>query len=243
MTKKVFVHGVPDTPLIWRPLLDELGAACDATTLQLPGFGVGAPTGFTHDADAYAAWLEQSLRDLARSGPIDLVGHDWGGVLAWRMASVCPEILRSWTIICAPVWPAYRWHFFARLWQTPWLGEASMAVMRKPMVPPFLRFWKMPRALAKAEAAHADATMKRSILALYRSGRSIGARWAAGEEFNAKNGMFVFAKNDPFMRASDARGFADQLGVRFEEIDAGHWLIAETPDVISERLGTFWAAL
>lgn len=35
----VLVHGVPETDVIWRPMLDELGRD-DVITLSPPGFGV-----------------------------------------------------------------------------------------------------------------------------------------------------------------------------------------------------------
>ena len=86
----VFVHGVPDTPAIWRPLIDQLGdAARDAVSLRLPGFGVMAPDGFPATANAYASWLENKLENVVgANGPVDLVGHDWGGILAWGLVNM-----------------------------------------------------------------------------------------------------------------------------------------------------------
>ena len=39
---KIFVHGVPDTPAMWQPLVQALGAdASDILLPALPGFGCG----------------------------------------------------------------------------------------------------------------------------------------------------------------------------------------------------------
>ena len=232
----VFVHGVPDTPAIWGPLIDELGqAGAGALTLQLPGFGVMAPDRFPATADAYLAWLENELEKLfTKYGPVDVVGHDWGGILAWGFVNRRPDLIRTWTIIAAPVWPYYKWHFFARVWQTPSLGEFSTHVTPRWMTEKLLAHWNMPEGLAAHEAGCVDAEMRSSILRLYRSGKSIGADWPASDKLDKQKGLFIFGERDPFMKAHEAAAFADALGVEnYVEPDAGHWLIAECPENIA----------
>ncbi len=74
-TRAVFVHGNPETPAIWGPLLAELQHP-DVVTLSPPGFGAPVAEGFGATADEYVAWLASELEKQA--GPVDLVGHDWG---------------------------------------------------------------------------------------------------------------------------------------------------------------------
>jgi pimeloyl-ACP methyl ester carboxylesterase len=89
----VFVHGVPDTTAVWRPLLSHLSRT-DVVCLALPGFGNAPPAGFIPGKEAYVAWLLAELAKL--SGPIDLVGHDWGSLLVTRAMSVAPDLARTW---------------------------------------------------------------------------------------------------------------------------------------------------
>ncbi len=77
----VFVHGVPDTQHVWDAVISRLGRK-DVVTLSLPGFGCTAPSGFSSTKEAYVEWLLAQL--AAIQGPIDLVGHDWGGLLVVR---------------------------------------------------------------------------------------------------------------------------------------------------------------
>ena len=72
----VFVHGVPETAALW----DKVRAQFDDETvaLSLPGFGCARPDGFSATKDAYAQWLVGELEQFDE--PVDLVGHDWGGV-------------------------------------------------------------------------------------------------------------------------------------------------------------------
>ncbi len=59
----VFVHGVPDTAIVWRPLLECLNRR-DVICLSLPGFGNVRASGFQPDKDSYASWLIDELRSI-----------------------------------------------------------------------------------------------------------------------------------------------------------------------------------
>ena len=52
----VLLHGNPETPVIWEPLLAALGGV-DAVTPQLPGFGCGIPEGFGATKEEYVDWF------------------------------------------------------------------------------------------------------------------------------------------------------------------------------------------
>jgi pimeloyl-ACP methyl ester carboxylesterase len=88
----VFVHGVPDTSRVWQGVVARLPRR-DVVTLSLPGFGRPTPDGFDATKEAYVSWLLDEL--AARPGPIDVVGHDWGGLLVVRAVSLAPDRVRS----------------------------------------------------------------------------------------------------------------------------------------------------
>src|SRR3954468_6953618 len=89
----VLVHGVPETPAIWEPLVSHLHRD-DVITPQFPGFGCPRPDGFGATKEEYVEWLIGELEAI--DGPIDLVGHDWGGGLTVRLVSTRPDLVRSW---------------------------------------------------------------------------------------------------------------------------------------------------
>src|SRR3954449_10444115 len=91
----VFVHGVPEIPILWDSLRSHLQRD-DVVTVQLPGFGCPRPDGFGATKEEYVAWLVGELERLASQGPIDLVGHDWGGGFVVRVVSTRPDLVRSW---------------------------------------------------------------------------------------------------------------------------------------------------
>ena len=97
----VFVHGVPDTPALWEPLIAALGLKPgEWLAPALPGFGRAVPAGFTCTKDAYADWLIAELEKL--NGPVHLVGHDWGAAQAWNYAFAHPETLERLVIMSVP---------------------------------------------------------------------------------------------------------------------------------------------
>ena len=123
----VFVHGVPETPVLWDPLRSHLQRD-DVVALQLPGFGCARPEGFGATKEEYVAWLVGELEGLQAQGPIDLVGHDWGGGLTVRLVSIRSDLVQSWVTDAAGLGDLdFEWHDFAKIWQTPGAGEEFFA--------------------------------------------------------------------------------------------------------------------
>ena len=124
----VLLHGNPETPVIWEPLVAELGRD-DVYTPQLPGFGCPIPKGFGATKEEYALWLVAELEPIVyEHGPVDFVGHDWGGGIGMRAVSLRPHLFRTWACdVLGLFHPDYVWHDFAQIWQTPGAGEEFFA--------------------------------------------------------------------------------------------------------------------
>src|SRR5680860_322972 len=118
----LFVHGVPETSVVWQPLVDHLERT-DIVLLGLPGFGSPLPEGFDPTMQTYAAWL---AGELAGFEDVDLVTHDWGAILALRVLADQPANVRSWVSDMGDLGPDFRWHDTAKVWQTPGDGEACL---------------------------------------------------------------------------------------------------------------------
>ena len=173
----VFVHGVPDTPALWRPLISELALQANAFIAPaLPGFSRPIPEGFSGSKDAFVAWLIGEMENA--SEPVDLVGHDWGALLVLRAACLRPDLVSSWCVTNAVIDADYRGHRTARAWATPLLGELTMLAMRdKVRLERGLIAGGMPASLANEEVQHIDKTMRQSILSF--TGRRTGCGFAA----------------------------------------------------------------
>jgi pimeloyl-ACP methyl ester carboxylesterase len=241
---KLFVHGVPDTPLVWDPLIDALDLAeGDYLAPALPGFGCPRPAGFSATKDAYTDWLIGQME--AAGGNVDLVGHDWGGLLVLRAASVRPDLVRTWCAANAVIDPDYRGHTMARRWATPIKGELVMMGMRNK--PRFLRGLieaGMPPGLGEKEIGLIDKTMRQCILSLYRSadGLRFSGDWVADLDQLPERGQLCWGETDPFVPYTFAQRFSERRNVPLHiEMGEGHWACYTRAAEFAAVLKAHWA--
>ena len=240
----MFVHGVPETAAIWdgvRRALDR-----ESVALALPGFGTPRPTGFGATKDEYLDWLLDELD--AVEGPVDLVGHDWGALLTFRVATAHGARLRSWAIDCGSVvHPDYEWHDFAKVWQTPEQGEAFVAALTAQTPDeqaPTFEAMGVPHEQALEMSAASDATMGACILDLYRSATpNPHADWGPLAPTTAP-GLVIHPTTDPFSDEKLAGATAEALGARFATLDdIGHFWPYQAPEQGAALLESFWSSL
>jgi pimeloyl-ACP methyl ester carboxylesterase len=247
----VFVHGNPETPAVWDKIRAEL-ARDDVVAVHLPGFGTPCSPTFDATKESYVSWLLDTVEALASvTGPVDLVGHDWGGALVLRVASTHPHLLRSWVTDVAGLFdPDYEWHGFAQVWQTPGAGEldveATLTRARDAHVERLVG-GGITRREAEIFADAYDAEMGRCILALYRSAAQPAMRaWAQDVHgAAARPGMVLAPADDPFTGGVDAaRRVAERVGARVEVLDRlGHWWMLQDPLRAASVLRSFWASV
>ncbi|USI78193.1 alpha/beta fold hydrolase [Sphingopyxis sp. USTB-05] len=248
-TAKLFLHGVPDSPLIWRPLLAALDLGDTPVAVPaLPCFTGPLPAGFAATKEAYADWAVGEAEALvAVHGPIDIVGHDWGALIAQRVAMLRPDLIRSWAASNAVIDPDYRGHRIARIWNTPVLGEIFMALSKADKLAEGLAAQGMPADIAREEAEQwKNKDKRRAILKLYRSanGLSFEHDWARDIDKLPANGALVWGEGDPYVELAVARRFTANTGTALTVIEgAGHWAIAERPVDVAAALRAFWGGL
>jgi pimeloyl-ACP methyl ester carboxylesterase len=244
----VFVHGNPETPAIWDDLVQHLDRK-DVVTLSPPGFGARLPEGFSATSDDYVEWLAGELEKI--DGPIDLVGHDWGGGHVMRLVMKHPEMVRSWVMDIAGCFdPRYVWHDFAQLWQTPGAGEEAIKQMQQlPLEARVAQFQGlgMSEAAAKSCAAAANEDMGKAILTLYRSAAQPAMKqWGEGlPKAKARPGLVIIATEDHFTGGEElARASAERAGAKVAVLEGlGHWWMCQDPKAGAAVLNEFFAGL
>lgn len=246
----VLLHGNPETPIIWEPLVAELGRT-DVITPQLPGFGCPLPDGFGATKEEYVEWFLATATELhERHGRLDVVGHDWGGGIVMRAVSQRPDLFRTWACdVLGLFHPQFVWHVFAQIWQTPGDGEEyftqSLAMPLDDRVAAYEAIG-IPASIGERLLAVTDHTMGRAVLALYRSAvQPAMAEWGAhlGPAATVP-GLAIIAPNDPFVQ-SDSLGaeMAVQLGATLHTLEGqGHWWMLGDPATGAAMLRDFWSA-
>lgn len=249
-TPLVLVHGNPESAVIWGPLIGELDRP-DAIVVSPPGFGVPAPRGFDSSTTAYRNWLASQLEMFG--APVDVVGHDWGGIHVAALAMSRPDLIRSWASDALGVFaPDYAWHPRAQVWQQEGAGEASVQelwggdLQQRLAVASALG---MTGRMAERVAAGMDPEMGHAVLKLLRSARQ-PAMAEAGRllaQAAQRPGLALIAVDD-FERASGTveqhEWAARQAGATTAHLHGvGHWWPEETPAPVAEALADFWAQL
>lgn len=223
------MHGVPETSAVWSEVLPLLRRS-DVLAVSLPGFGAATPVGFEASMDEYASWLAELVEGYDQ---VDLVGHDWGGLLVLRVLSTRPPNVRTWAVDNGDLDTSFVWHDGARAWQAEesgealaeWLGNASDAEKVR-----ILEGLGVPAAHAPSMASAIDPAMTAATLSLYRSAVDIGRSWGADLDNIAGPGLCVHAGRDPYRNAESARRLASRVGADLLVLpDAGHFLDARRP--------------
>ena len=224
---------------MWNAVTSRLNRK-DVVTLSLPGFGCPVAAGFSATKEAYVDWLLGRL--AAIQGPIDLVGHDWGGLLVVRAVSVRPDAVRSWAAGGAPLDRGYVWHQAAKAWQTPGMGEKVMAGMTADALAAALAAGGVPAADAAEAASHVDPTMKDCILKLYRSAIRAGDEWEDDLGRVSAPGLVLWGEKDPYAAVEFGARLAKKTRARFVSFaECSHWWQLERPGEVAAELEQHWA--
>ncbi|MCV7362377.1 alpha/beta fold hydrolase [Mycolicibacterium neworleansense] len=244
----VLVHGNPETDAIWGPLVGALGRR-DVVRLSPPGFGAPLPDGFSATYLAYRDWLERELE--AFDEPVDLVGHDWGGVHVVNVMMHRPELVRSWASDIVGVFDRdYVWPDIAEVWRTPGKGERLVENMLGGTVEDRTAVWAalLPEDIAASMARAQGPEMGWATLQLYRSAGQPGDMAEAGgglERASARPGLSLLATADPYVGSEQIRrGLAGRAGASTAVLDGlDHWWMVSDPACGAAALSQFWESL
>jgi pimeloyl-ACP methyl ester carboxylesterase len=99
----VLIHGFPDYGYTWRDQLPALARHFRVVAIDQRGYNKsGQPSGVENYAlDKLVGDIGAVLRHFRRDRAV-LVGHDWGGIVAWAFAMRHPEQTERLVILNAP---------------------------------------------------------------------------------------------------------------------------------------------
>jgi pimeloyl-ACP methyl ester carboxylesterase len=237
----VFIHGNPGSIRDWQGLVRGVGEFGRALAMEMPGFGgADKPADFDYSVPGYASFLGRLLAKLSVRRA-HLIMHDFGGPwgLAWGAAN--PQAVASVTCINTGVLSGYRWHYLARIWQTPVLGELFMASTTKTGMRLLLRRGN-PRGLPVEYFEHVyktfDRGTQRAVLRLYRN--TLNTEEGARQLTEALRplvlpALVIWGAHDPYIPVE----FAERQRQVFPRAEvkvlpgSGHWPFVDDPDAVS----------
>ena len=99
----VFLHGFPDFWYSWREQMAALDDRFRVAALDLRGYNLSAkPEGVANYAMPHLVADVAAVIAAEKAEQAIVVGHDWGGAIAWNVAMTRPELVRLLVILNLP---------------------------------------------------------------------------------------------------------------------------------------------
>jgi pimeloyl-ACP methyl ester carboxylesterase len=259
----VLLHGFPEFWYEWRHQLGPLAAA---------GFRVIAPDqrGYNLSSKAGPFDLQTLAGDIAhliqQAGveSAHVVGHDWGGAVAWAFAAWHPARLQRLVVINLPhplAMSAALRHFnlrqylrstYVAYFQLPRLPEWSLRRNNFALVRRGLCGSALPGAFGADDLAHLQAAWGQpgALTAMLGWYRAVAASWrqvsASQEAFRriAAPALLLWGERDIALGVELAEASRPYIpnGRLVRYPDHTHWLPAEAPDELTRQLLAHLAA-
>lgn len=256
----LLLHGFPDFWLSWRHQIPALAAAgFRAVAPDMRGYNLsGKPRGVA------AYHVEELATDVAAlashlgASRVSVVGHDWGGAVAWSLPRYYPELVERLVVLNSPHPAAFRrelgtlsqlrrsWYVF--FFQLPWLPEALLRANRAGFVKRVLRDDPVrPGAFTPEEIErHRQAILVPGALTAalnyYRAAfRPRTARLGVRSRRVGCPTLVVWGQRDRYLGPGLLEGldrWVEDLAV--ERVpEASHWVHADAPDRVNQLLLSF----
>jgi pimeloyl-ACP methyl ester carboxylesterase len=243
----LLLHGFPEASLEWEHQLATLASAsCRAVAPDQRGYSPGVRPERPEDyriedmaGDALA------IADKLGWSKFDVVGHDWGGSVAWYLAAEHPDRIRTLTAVSTPHPGAY-----ARA-----LREDEDQQQRSSYIPNLQNVRTAEKQLLANNAAALRALyehvipgdhVREYVERLSEPGALIGAlNWYRGMKYSAHTGkvtvptLYVWGTEDSAFGSTAALATEEWVDgpYRFEMFeDVSHWLPEQADEGLSRLL-------
>jgi pimeloyl-ACP methyl ester carboxylesterase len=240
----LLLHGNPDSSAMWNGVAKALAPRFRCIAPDLPGFGRSeVPARYDRSLQSMADFVEAFRNVAAIQGPLDLAAHDFGGPFALAWAIRYPDAVRRIVAINTIFFSDYEWHFWAKIWRTPAIGELSMALMNRLVFGQELRRGAgrtLDHDHVRRTWALVSPRMKKEVLTLYRATDPSSFRGWENEllEVTAKKPtLVIWGDRDPYIPSRYAERFGASEVVHMP--DVGHWPPVEAPHETAQLIARF----
>jgi epoxide hydrolase 4 len=256
----VLLHGFPEFCYGWRHQLPALAAAgFHAIAPDLRGYNLSdRPQGVRHyRVNELVADVAALIRNLP-SGRAHVVGHDWGGVVAWRIGAKHSDLVNKLVVLNAPHPAAYmrtlkrspvQWlrSWYVLFFQLPWLPER---LLRSRDFALLERAWKKdpvtPGAYSDEDIArYKEALRQPGVLTAAINYYRAAMRWPADlygppQSVPAPT-LLIWGEQDRYLGLDLTEGLEAWVpNLRVQRIPAAsHWVQNDVADVVNRLLVGF----
>jgi pimeloyl-ACP methyl ester carboxylesterase len=258
----VLLHGFPQFWYCWRHqigFLAELGYTVVAPDLR--GYNDTDKPRSGYDVPTLLGDIVGLIKGLGQEKAI-IVGHDWGGALAWTFAMRYPHMTQRLIVLNAPhPWALRRelrtlkqlcksWYVFA--FQIPWLPEALLSyhhaamigraiyniAVQKSAFPPYV-LTQYQVAMSKPGAMTAALNYYRATAR--RGGYGYKGTGASSQTTIDTPTLLIWGEQDVALDidlTKDLEQWVHNIEIR-RIPDSGHWVQEEKPDAVNAFIAQF----
>ncbi len=255
------LHGFPDNAGSFRHQLPALAeAGYRAISLTLRGYEPGAiPADGDYTMETIATDILAVIESLD-TGPVHLIGHDWGAAVAYVAASAAPERFKSLTVMAVPhagrfareglrIPKQLRLSWYMGFFNIPWLSDWVVQRQDYAFIRKLWRDWSPgwqpePGVLDSVIQTLSQPGVRSAALGYYRAALSIKALLVSAEEAHypvpvptlalsgERDGCIASEVFEQLMVAQDF-----PKGLTFSRIaEAGHFLHQEQPEQVNREI-------
>ncbi len=253
----VLMHGFPEFWYSWRyqiPFLAEHGYTAVAPDLR--GYNDTDKPRTGYDVATLTRDIAGLIQGLGQKQAI-VVGHDWGGALAWVFAMNYPEMTKNLIVMNAPHPQAMlrefrtlkqlrkSWYMFA--FQLPWLPESALLRNNAYEVGRMLKGAAVQKlafpdeVLAKYQEAMSKPGAMTAALNYYRQLFRHPLRTSESNVSIAAPTLLVWGEQDIALGIELTYGLEQWVpDISIKRIpDSGHWVQQEKPNQVNALLAEF----
>ena len=252
----LLLHGWPQHWYMWRRVIGALRNERRLLAPDLRGFGWSEAPGYGYDGETFAA-DQVALLDALGIERAFVVGHDWGGWTAILLGLVHPDRVERLVALNTPhPWPQATPKLFVEGWRS-WY---TWAIAPPGLGPLLLRQgWITRNVLSRGHVgapftaeeieAYVDSFRERSralaVSRLYRYYQRAFREGISGKWRDHRLTVptrILFGERDRLISSKVLPGYeryADDMAVELVP-DSGHFIVEEKPDLVVERLRSFF---
>jgi len=255
----LMLHGFPEFWYSWRHQIREFAKDYKVVALDLRGY---------NDSDKPSALSAYRMSELMLdvAGVIKglgyesctLVGHDWGGAIAWSFAYNYPELLERLIVLNIPHPAKFAeglktpqqllksWYIF--FFQIPWLPELLIQSGDYQLISDaFTKMAVNPSVFTPKDLeAYKDAAAKRGALTgMLNYYRNIFQSLGQGQSWEILKirTLMIWGEQDTALGKEltySTQEYVQDLTIRYIS-DSSHWVQQEQPDLVNQYIREFLA--
>ena len=250
----VFLHGFPESYLSWRNQMDKFSKTYRCVALSLPGYGQSARTGPLREYQLASLVLQVvgAIRHLSGcNGKAIVVGHDWGGMVAYGVAILHPEVVDKLIVMSCPHPLLYLTNMsFSQAWkslyfilfQMPYLPEVYFSLNKYEIILQAASSLSQEDAMVMQWCISHPETIT-PALNYYRNLFSLdyGTFHTCITKQLDMPVLVLWGSNDEYVMPSLTRGLNKVASGAVVYIlkGAGHFIQQEVPDQVNSRMQNF----